>query len=147
MKITYAISLLLLGIALLGSCSQDKVMEKLYADRLVTENHSVVSPSQEYSLEMEIYYSDNVTGFSFIIRNILDNEEIYRSDDFYRLRDVTYLCWGDDDDTVWVYSGDVGTYYWERTDGEWVKNTYAENKDRAIAPEPFSKTYTNLLKE
>jgi hypothetical protein len=76
--------LLVLIILLFGSCSQNKEPEELYADDLVKNNHSVLSPSQVYSLEMDEYFSDNVTGFSFVVRSTLDNEEVYRSDDFYR---------------------------------------------------------------
>ena len=138
MKRKYIMHLLVLIILLFGSCSQNKGPEELYADDLVKNNHSVLSPSQEYSLEMDEYFSDNVTGFSFVVRSTSDNEEVYRSDDFYRLRDVTYLLWGDND-TIWVYSGDVGTLYWEKTSDGWSKNDYTKDTDSSIVP--------NALKE
>ena len=95
-----------------------------------------MSPSQEYSLEIAMAKEDNVRGFHFIVRNAMDNDEIFKCEDFYRLRDVSFLFWGDDD-TIWLYNGDVGTFYWEKPSEseEWIKKDYAENKDTVTVPE------------
>jgi len=57
---------------------------------------------------------------------------IYTSEDAYRTRDALFFLW-DKDDRVWVYSGDVGTFFWERiNDNYWEKHVRSENKDVAV---------------
>jgi len=60
---------------------------------------------------------------------ILTTEEplrlVFASEDRFRMRDATFFCW-DAADRVWVYSGDVGAFYWLRSaDGRWEKKAYA----------------------
>jgi hypothetical protein len=31
----------------------------------------------------------------------------------------------DDEDRLWLYSGDIGTFYWERRDGIWTRSAVA----------------------
>lgn len=59
---------------------------------------------------------------------------MFESEDDYRVRDTYYLLWGEDD-TVWVYSGDLGTFYWEKHGHEWVKKSYYENRETVNVPE------------
>jgi hypothetical protein len=33
-----------------------------------------------------------------------------------------YFYWADDD-TLWVYSGDIGTFVWHEADGKWTRDT------------------------
>lgn len=105
-----------------------------FSDRLVTEKQSILSPSEKYILEMIASRQDNVRGFHFIVKNSADNNEIFRSEEFFRLRDVNYLFW-EDDDVIWAYSGDVGTFYWEKSNNTWEKKSYYENKDEVETPE------------
>ncbi len=99
--------------------------------QLVTENNAVVSPSGLYVLEMIVGKVDDVSSFSFCIKDVKDSSEVFVSNDYYRLRDTTYLLWGEDD-TVWVYSGDLGTFYWEKESDSWQKKTYADNIGKEV---------------
>jgi len=120
-----------------ASCSintKNEGIDKLADDKLVNENNNVLSPSGEYSLEMAITIQNNVRGFNFIVKKSSVNEIVFESNEFFRLRDETYLFWGDDN-TIWVYSGDVGTLYWEKSSGLWTKKIYADNKEKVKVPE------------
>jgi hypothetical protein len=45
----------------------------------------------------------------------------------------------DDDNRVWLYSADIGTYYWEqRTDNTWVKFTYAKQENPPSPPDAIT---------
>lgn len=129
--------LVMLMLLLCVSCSSNQKGSEgneMLNDQLVTENHSVLSPSEKYLLEMAVSEADNVRGFKFVVKDASDNEEIYMSKDFFRLRDTNYLFWGEDE-TIWVYSGDLGTFYWEKVSDSWNKKTYTENTDRIEVPE------------
>lgn len=128
--------LVVLMLILCVSCSSNQKGSEendMANDELVTDNHSVSSPSEKYLLEMVVSETDNVRGFNFVVKDVSNNEEVYKSKDFFRLRDTNYLFWGEDD-TIWVYSGDLGTFYWEKASNSWNKKTYAENKDSIEVP-------------
>lgn len=129
--------LVVLMLVLCVSCSSNQKGSDgndMVNDKLVTESHSVLSPSEKYSLEMVVSEADNVRGFNFVVKEASNEEEVYKSEDLFRLRDTNYLFWGEDD-TIWVYSGDLGTFYWEKAFNSWNKKTYAENKDNINIPE------------
>lgn len=129
--------LVVLILILCVSCSSNQKGSEgndMANDKLVTENHSALSPSEKYLLEMAVSESGNVRGFYFVVKDASNNKEVYKNENFFRLRDTNYLFWGEDD-TVWVYSGDLGTFYWEKTSNSWDKKTYAENKDSIEVPE------------
>ena len=102
--------------------------------QIVTEDNIVVSPTGLYILEMTVRNIDNVSSFSFCIKNVSDDSEVFVCNDYYRLRDITYLLWGEND-TVWIYSGDLGTFYWEKDSEIWQKKTYAENIGNIEVPQ------------
>ncbi len=144
----FLFALLTMIILLLLGCSpgqKGSEENEMINDNLVAENHNVLSPSGKFSLEMAISQSDNVKGFSFIVRGASSTIEIFRSDDFFRLRDTNYLFWGDND-TIWVYSSDLGTFYWENTADTWTKKTYSENGERVIVPEILRKLKPQYFK-
>ncbi|WP_139074830.1 hypothetical protein [Paenibacillus elgii] len=100
-------------------------------DEAVTElaatlEHPLVSPSGKYQLEVLEGYNGVVHFYRFNISKIgekgSDPAVIFCSKDTFRKRDRVFFLW-DDEDKVWVYSGDVGTYYWTKTDDEtWIKS-------------------------
>ena len=91
---------------------------------LVTSDKPRLSPSGKYILEINYVEVEGVKSFHFCIVNSKNSAEIYVSDDYYRIRNNHYLLWGEND-SVWVYSGDLETFYWEESDdGKWIKNTY-----------------------
>jgi hypothetical protein len=51
---------------------------------------------------------------------------LFSCKEHFRTWDTTYFLW-DAENRVWVYSGDIGTFYWERgKNGIWEEHTYGE---------------------
>ena len=111
---------------------------------LVTEKHDVVSPSKEYILKMDVTEKDGIQGFYVAVYTNNKKKEIFKGDQFYRFRDVSYLFWGDNN-TFWLYNGDLGTYYWEKTDNTWNKKSYSENKDSIKVPDILKQLRPSLF--
>lgn len=73
-----------------------------------------------------------------------DPRILYASTDHFRTRDTTWFGWGEGD-RVWVYSGDVGTFYWEpAAGGAWRKGSYSDGKHPA--PEALKRFRPQLFK-
>lgn len=61
---------------------------------------------------------------------------VFACPDWFSIRHTTFILW-DEMDRVWVYSADVGTYFWERIDdATWSRTAYV---DAAIAAPPYLK--------
>ena len=116
-----------------------------YEDVFATDENSATSPSGKYKLEKVIDIIDEVNSFSFRILDAEHDNIIYQSEDYYRTRDTHFILWGDDD-MVWVYSGDVGVFYWEKEEESfWVKKGYAQRKEENIdLPEVLIALYPEL---
>lgn len=107
---------------------------------LATQSRPLSSPSGRYVLHVlpashprepdvayqrfQIQRKDAPTGET----PVLSPAEIFRA------RDTTYFLW-DDADRVWVYSGDIGTFYWEQdTGGMWRKHTHGKDGTAPVPP-------------
>ncbi len=79
---------------------------------VATQNSSAQSPSGKYEL---IVVSGNDGAVQFQSFQILNKfgKGVFASTDRFRVRDTTIFLW-DTGDRVWVYSGDVGTFVWQR---------------------------------
>ena len=58
----------------------------------------------------------------------------------FSARSTTWLLW-DQEERVWVYSGDTGTFFWERrgdSSTDWVRRSYA---DSAVTAPAFLKQH------
>ncbi|HYF61671.1 MAG TPA: hypothetical protein VD886_02590, partial [Herpetosiphonaceae bacterium] len=78
-----------------------------------------------YTLQVVVHA--NAAGGDTQSFQILDSAQavVFAAAEEFSLRDTTYFLW-DAADRVWVYSGDVGTFFWERgADGAWNKSVYA----------------------
>jgi len=107
-------------------------------DEVATEERSAVSPSEKYILSVVSGHDSAVTFKSFyIIRRDRMRDTMFAAPERFRTRDTTYFLW-DEDDRVWVYSGDVGTFFWEYDADldEWVKTSYV---DSDVPAPPFLK--------
>lgn len=106
-------------------------MYQYRGDPIATRYRDARSPSGQYVLSILRYADSEGTEYqSFQI--LCNGKIIFATKDSYRL-DALYILW-DDDDRVWVYSGDVGTFYYERSGESWWKHVFA--RDGAIrAPE------------
>jgi hypothetical protein len=90
-----------------------------------TSEYPAASPSGKFRLVVTKGFNGNEHFAQF---QIMTNERIPRvlfcSKEQFRTFDTTYFLW-DSRERVWVYSGDVGAFYWVRmSDDAWKKNTY-----------------------
>jgi hypothetical protein len=94
-----------------------------------TPDRPQISPSGKYLLQVVKGYDGQVHFNKFEIIEInetKDRKVVFNSKERFRTRDTLFFLW-DNEDRVWVYSGDIGTFYWTRNqDGQWVKHVYAE---------------------
>ncbi len=85
-----------------------------------------VSSSGKFVLNI---VSDTVNGNEVQTFQVLDRNGnvLYTTTDKFSTRDTTYFLW-DSADRIWVYSGDLGTFFWENqgNPGTWQKFVYAE---------------------
>ena len=92
---------------------------------IATLGHPAKSPSGEFSLHVLNPDPAKRTLLSFEIKD-QNALVVYRSEQLFDNRSTTYWLW-DKENRVWVYSGDVGTYFWaQQTDGSWRRFTYGK---------------------
>lgn len=125
---SFAIIVVLVGVAGLWGENSDKSID---TKGVATINNPVISPSGKCQLKVTEVTLEGVKHNKFSIFKVSDGKiestALYISKDAYRTRDTLYFIW-DDKDRVWVYSGDVGTFFWEQvTDDKWEKRTYTDN--------------------
>jgi len=69
-------------------------------------------------------------GRSFVICTP-EGDVLFECPDAFSTRHTLFICW-DEHDRVWVYSGDIGVFYWEQSDeGIWEQRVYRRG---ALAP-------------
>jgi hypothetical protein len=90
----------------------------------------IISPSKKYALIVTGGYDGTVEYNKFSIAGAsvssITNEVVFESIDRFRTRDSLFFLWGKND-SVWVYSGDTGTFYWEKSgENEWTKWSFAQ---------------------
>lgn len=83
------------------------------------------SPSGEYMLSLEPYDDGGVMSFKFAVTS---NKERLVSEEFFRARDAFFSLWDDELDRVWVYSGDLGTFFWDICDGHLIAHSYVSSE-------------------
>ena len=85
---------------------------------------AVPSPSGRYALQVVRTEPERLDF------EVLDagGEALFRSDERFDDRSRTMFLW-DADERVWAYSGDVGTFFWERgaTPDVWRRHVYADS--------------------
>ncbi len=86
--------------------------------------HPASSPSGKYILHVMAARNSKPVALFFEIR-AKNGELVFRSTDLFYAHHMTYFLW-DNADRVWVYSGDVGTFFWEQKGGEWKKYSYVD---------------------
>ena len=128
--------LLLICIVQLINCTQRENTMSI-PNEVAAPDRSSLSPSGSYILEIIEVLENRVPMQYFQISNKKTDLQ-YVSDHKFDIRHTTYFLWGTED-RVWVYSGDVGTYFWENDigTGEWEQFVYAQSE--VSAPE-FLKT-------
>ena len=104
---------------------------------LATLEKPATSPSGLYELAVTIPDKNDKLMYSFQISD-QSKKVIFTPELTFSIRSTTYWLW-DENDRVWVYSGDIGTYFWEKNDnGTWTKNSY--RKSNVTAPKFLKET-------
>lgn len=115
-------------LALLCACSHNQVpeadphpnMTHLENRQFATPDNPVVAPSGNYVLVIDAGFNDAVYDNGFSAYDSADPDTpIFTANTRYRTRDRLYFTW-DENDNIWVYSGDTGLSFWEKQDGLWV---------------------------
>lgn len=75
----------------------------------------------EIKIESGLYQSFQIYG--------ADGKILYEPGEDFPARSTNFFLW-DETDRVWVYSGDLGTFFWEYDDAsrKWTKFTYADSE-------------------
>ena len=94
---------------------------------IALESQPATSPSGRFILSIVARDSERPYELDFTITDTR-GELLYSSDKTFNNRSVTIFLW-DDEDRVWVYSGDIGTYIWQQgdTETEWQSEAYAHS--------------------
>jgi hypothetical protein len=97
-------------------------------EEVATAEKAAVSPSGKYLLVVVAGQDGTVRFQSFQILNRQSGDTLYMSEERFTARHTTYFFW-DDADRVWVYSGDIGTYFWEYdpTTEQWERHAYIDS--------------------
>lgn len=140
--LTYITILITLFILVVCNNTGSKKVEAIDLKSIATIKNSVVSDTGNYELKVFEVVIEGTKHNKFTISKLtndaLESELLFTSIDAFRTSDNLYFMW-DSEDRVWVYSGDVGTYFWEHTgDNEWKKFAYVDNRNIPV-PELLKK--------
>lgn len=80
------------------------------------------SPSGKYSYLVE---NKDVNYAVFIYKN---NDLIFSDTQLYRRQDRFFITWHEEHDILWLYSGDIGTYYFYFENGKWNRGTFSDSR-------------------
>lgn len=110
---------------------------------LASTTNPVVSPSGKYQLNVKEVFLEGCRQRRFYISAVSEGKKaaknIFISKDTFRTRDSLFFTWGKRD-SVWVYSGDLGAFFWEcDNEGNWSKHVYEINQDSYSAPDILKK--------
>jgi len=105
--------------------------------RIATPDNPVKSPSGELLLEVHEETPNGIRQWRFSISRLAGADRpvvVFISEEAFRARDQLFILWGDTD-RVWVYSGDVGTFFWEmEMDGIWERRSFADTRSIPVPP-------------
>ena len=133
------------GVFLLFNLNRGTLPEEQYD--LITLSTSRVSPSGRFYaalFESNTGEPYNVSGYKMKVIDQNSQEE-YVLDMFFRNRDTNYIVWADEEDIIWAYNGDTGTYFWTFDQDHWEQHGYAGNKMFKV-PEALLKLRPNAFK-
>jgi len=138
----FIILFVILSAILYNANKSERTEKSIDFKRVATLRNPVVSQSGKYQIRIIEKNLEGTKHNSFIILKLSDandaTREIFTCKDFFRTRDTLYFLW-DKNDRVWVYSGDTGTFFWERiSDEDWQKHAYSENRN-VLVPELLKK--------
>ncbi len=125
-----ALGLGLLGMNVLSACQQG---QEIMPPEVATQNHDAISPSGNYTLTVVALEEGGNPYQRFEIRD-RKGQILFSPPEQFSARHTTVFLW-DALDRAWVYSGDIGTFYWERqaSSNDWQKWTYPQAEASAPA--------------
>ncbi len=105
--------------------------ESTYPNEVATLNKSATSPTGNHQLAITVPDPEKEYMLSFEIKNQND-EVVFVPELIFNNQSVTFFLW-DEAERVWVYSGDIGTFFWQLDEpsGEWEMFTYAQENVEA----------------
>ena len=145
-KLIIVIAICLIAIMFAG-CNDSTAEQKdrhpnvshLENEKFATPVNPVISPSGKYLMVITEGFDDNVYDNTFAVF-LKDNtgELIFTAENSYRTRDRLYFLW-DDSDNIWVYSGDIGTTFWQYENDTWKKQAERPEELPEILNEALNK--------
>lgn len=97
-----------------------------FSGKYMLEVKEIKEDSQNYN-----YFQIRDNTISYDPKSDPSGNIIFVSDEKFRVRDALYFLW-DDEGRVWVYSGDLGTFFWvKEADEDWHKYRYADEAIQA----------------
>lgn len=116
-------------ILLASACRQN---EKAFPkDRVAEIGMTAQSPSGKYFLKVLEAKDEGADCLRFAIYTDPNDNSVYSSPECYLSAHTTFFLWGKTDQ-VWVYSGDVGTSYWQQENGIWIKKSIGQDKSLPV---------------
>lgn len=116
-----------IGILLLGVLVLLAVFGAPRDPLIASPGRPAVSPSGAYTLVVREIGAGNGCTFEIHAGGDASGPIVHYYDGAFSTNHQLWFLW-DQMDRVWVYSGDVGTYFWERAeDGQWREFTYVES--------------------
>ena len=119
------------------SCIKDNGGETIMKQNgsLANLAYPLSSYSGNYEAILEEFDDNGVKSYRLYISNVNKIDPKYEVDLIFRARDRNYIFWADNDDILWSYSGDIGTFFWIKEDGYWNKKAYADNPNANVPKE------------
>ena len=138
-RTVYMLVISLLALGSIGSCQTGNDAGTTHRNATSTEADpyhsllsSTLSPSGGFTVTLEQFNDGGTRSQRIIIHPTgeADNQTVL--DLTLRLRDSNFVSWADTSDILWVYSGDVGTFFWVYENGAWVKNDYKDGMRKEV---------------
>ena len=110
-----------------SGCIQNTKNDDSNAILFLSVNNPLLSPSGEFLASIENIISNDINCYSLNIDEMKENGVKYTSDIILRKRDTNLIIWDDNEDILWCYNSDLGTYYLQNVNGIWCKYSYINN--------------------
>lgn len=135
-KLVLIISGMLLICVMFGCTGRNEGTEPIKViSQLINQDQPYVllSPNGSYEAILEEVDDNGVKSYRLYIANVnSDTGSKYTADLIFRARDTNYVLWADEEDILWAYSGDAGTFFWINENGSWMKNAYYDDKSAKV---------------
>lgn len=119
----------------LSGCVADRRLNKTSGSFAAPDAYLVCPNGDSMCLTLVPYDDAGVSSFFVAVCNSdKEHTQTYRTKDFFRTRDTLLATWDDNSPRFWVYSADIGTFFWDYTETGWVKHEYNGSTDKDSVP-------------